>query len=917
MAGISRELPFVDRDHELSLLKRLLDETSAGKGQVVFVAGEGGVGKTTLLRELGSYAKSHGIIFAVGHSYEEESLIPYSPWIEAIRTVTQQSSVKLFSKTLGRTIAEVGRLVPELAEKAKGLGIKGWLSGPEESFALVTSADAERIRLFQAVTDFLIYVSRNKPLLLFFDDILWADVASLRLLHYFSRRIREEKIMVSAAYRDVELPEEHTLYRLILDLNRERILRRIMLNRFPIEHVTQLISNHLGSGPVAPEFGELIRSRTGGNPFFVEEVLRSLIEEGKIFKSENGWTLQEIGQVNIPATVRSLLRQRISRLDPETVQTLTFGSAVGMEFGYELLQTITTLEEDKLVGQLESGVRAGLIKEQRSGKEASYLFSDDQIRDYLYDELSLIRKRKTHACIATSMEKLYENKKNAHLEELAHHYVQAGEAAKATEYSKMAGNRALSVHAYREAKNHYRNLLDLLDEGQWVERLDGLTGLGEASFRIGEYEETVRYLTEAVSIARRLNQNTRGAQLSSRLGYVHWLFGNDREKALESYKEGLMILGEGDTVEHAAIQQSIARLLVNSGEVEEGLRYCGDALRIARKFSAQEVLAHSLNTIALGTRPSQKAQIFNYLEDALRISLDNGLEDPACRSYENIGLACRLVTAEYAKAKENHLKAIEYARRVGYLHYEAWLTCGLALYGHIPLGEWDDAFRVATLSNRLSQELGEVHIGRSLIALGLVHLFRGNTDRAEECLRQAYFMGKRSYAAEFIYFASLALGTLYTKTNTPEKAEEYLLSGAEAGSHFAVTTPPVEIYFLLVKVYLMTGRVDDAQKFYERVRNGAEALGERWAQAYERWASALLAVVRKDWSEAKAAFKKSNELWSELQHPYHYALTLQSLSETLAMRGETEEASRLKEDAYRILVRLGAKLDLSRPKRAF
>ncbi len=168
-----RESPFVDRQEQLALLNDLFARTLTRKGQVVFLSGEGGIGKTRLVHELGSHSRKQGAIFAVGTSYEGEGMIPYGPWVEAIRSILAQSPAGIVAKSISHAVAEVGRIVPELAVRARELGIKGWLSGPEQAFRLVATDDAERVRLFQSVTDFLIHSSNQRPLVLFFDDAIW------------------------------------------------------------------------------------------------------------------------------------------------------------------------------------------------------------------------------------------------------------------------------------------------------------------------------------------------------------------------------------------------------------------------------------------------------------------------------------------------------------------------------------------------------------------------------------------------------------------------------------------------------------------------------------------------------------------------------------------------------------------------
>ena len=912
---VETDLPFVNREEELTLLKDIFAETVAGKGQVVLVVGEGGVGKTRLVRELGKTAIGQNAIFAVGSSYDEEGLIPYSPWIEAIRGIMDQASPEIVNKTLGPTLAVVSRLVPELAVTAKELGLRGWLSGPETG-GLVSGTETDRVRLFQAVTDFLFHVSKQRPALLFLDDALWADPVSLQLLRYFCRRIRGHRLMVLVAYRDIELPEEHAISRLILDLNRERILRQVKLNRLTADHVAEIISNHLGGGPVAPEFAKLIHSRTGGNPFFVEEVLRSLSETRQVQGSERGWTLQEIEQVRIPSTVRALIKHRLSRLNNETLQILAAGSAVGMEFPYEVLRRLEDRKEEDLISLLEAAVAGSFLKEKRTGNDVSYVFADEQIREFLYDELSLIRKRKIHGRIAQVMEQLYQNKKDQRPEEFAYHYVRSGDLAKAAEFSLKAGDRAARLYAHAEAKAHYGNVLDLLEAEQNGERLDVLDKIGQVSYRLGEYQESVRYYRDAVSTAERLGQNRRVAQLCSKLGYAQWFLGDDKQAAFESYEKGLRALNEGqDPIEEATMYENMARILVLTGHAEGGLQLCEKALRIAKTANAHEALAHALQTYATALRPNSgnKADIFQYLEESLKISTDHHLEDTASRGLGWLGDAYALVKYDHVKAKETYLKGVEYCRKIGLSLREGWILTYLALRGYVPLGEWENALQAAGDSLRVFSEIGTAWgFPKSLVSLAVPNLLKGDIDKAEEHLTQAYPIAEKSQWSETIYDCCLASSKLYLEKNELGKAEQFLQRGLEAGHSWGLTSHAIEICFELVRLHCLRGELEKARGFYDRIKASSDELNENWAWAYERWAHGLLALKKEDWNGARDAFKKSSELWKELNYPYHYAQTLCELGKLLAQGKDGEEARKSLEEAKSVFVRLGASLDLKK-----
>ena len=904
---VQSELPLVDREDELSFLKGLLDQAAAGKGQVVFVGGEAGIGKTRLIQELGRHARANGAIFAIGPSYEEEHSIPYSPWTEAIRSVVQQRRTKTFDKSLGRTLAEVGRLVPELESRANELGIKGWLSGPRESFMPITATDAERVRLFQAITDLLISISQEKPLIIFLDDLLWADDASLQLLHYFIRRTRDHRILIATTYRDTELPEDHPLSRLILDLNRERTLRRIHLDRLTTNHVAQLISNQLGGGTTSPDFAKLVHSRTGGNPFFVEEVIRSLSEDIGIIRSSAGWTLRETQGVQIPSTVRALIKQRISRLGEDTAQTLMIGAAIGMEYDYEILKKTTGLSEEQLITQLEAALQAGLVREARPGKKISYVFSDEQIRDFLYDELSLIRKRKTHARIALAMEEHYSKERESHYEELAHHYIHAGETSKAAEYSRLAGDRAASLHASADARKHYKNELELLEPSQKLERTEVYTKIGDASNQLGEYKECVKNYHQAISLARDSRDNRKLAQLHLKLGYAHYV-GADMEKALAALKEGLSLLeGMPTTHEEAAISQNIARLLLNTGERDEGLRWCKKAIQLARELDDKEVLAHSLISLAYGTKPTRenKAEVFQHDQEALKIATENNLDEAACRALLNFGGGIARLKASYAEAVEIFKRGIEYARKDGQLAYEAWLEAEIAFLALIPLGELHAAVDAADRAHKIGAEISELFTAYSILPLGLVQLYRGNLARAEVHLAKGLPQAENARNSLVLFYYYWAQGELYLKKNDPATAREYFLKSAKIGLNGVWTYPPLDAYFGLLKVSLAEKKIEEAASFRAKISEGASELDEAWGYAYEQWSTGLIAEAQGDSKKAAEALRASSDAWNKLKNRPNYAETLLDLGRTMIESSEAKERAATIEEAKRIIASFG------------
>ncbi|MFQ5758729.1 MAG: AAA family ATPase [Candidatus Bathyarchaeia archaeon] len=683
---LGREVGFVDREKELSFLRNLHNKALEGKGQVLFIAGEAGIGKTRLVTEFGQYARASGSVFASGTSYQQEAMPPYAPWVDVLRSVIKETRREVLAKIPGIWAAEISRLVPELATQAKEIGIKGWILGRETSSFITPTTDQERVRLFQAVTEFLKTSSQQRPLIMFLDDLLWADTASLQLFHYVARRISRQRIMLVATYRDVELEESHPLNRMILDLNRERLLHQITLSHFTVDFVAKLISSNLGGGEVSGKFAELIYDKTGGNPFFTEEVLRSLVEQGAVFKGDAGWAIKDVVSVHIPRSVKAAIKQRIGRLSDECSQTLSVASVIGMQFFFNLLMKIMGFDEDRLIELMESALKTRLVEEKQIGNEVVYVFADEQIRDFFYEEISLIRRRKFHLKVGQAIEKLSQD----HVDELAHHYIQGGDISKAADYSARAGDNAAEIYAHQEAIKHYANALELLEETQPEKRLDILTRSAYASERLGDFRKVESFCRKAIELAENLGDVKRNAELHALLGFSAFLLTNDKPSAIKILQEGLKIIEKlEDTVEEAVICQQISRIYALTGEEQTAIPWSQRAINIAKKSGANEVLAQAYQSLAKSLPVEKKNEILSYLEESRRISLENRLEDPACRVHTNLGSVYSILKGDYKKAEDIYLKGMQYARRVGYPAYTEWMAGELALYVYIPLSELD------------------------------------------------------------------------------------------------------------------------------------------------------------------------------------------------------------------------------------
>jgi predicted ATPase/serine/threonine protein kinase/class 3 adenylate cyclase len=517
-ARLNRLSRFVGRADELRDLKRAVEGALSGRGGLVMVSGEPGIGKTRLAEEACVYARLGGAQVLVGHSYEAESSVPYMPFIEAIRTYVAGRPADALREELGDAASEVATLVSEIRNALPGL--------PE---ATRPSGEEERYRLFESVCSFLVNASRSVPLVLLLDELHWADTPSLRLLQHLSRRLADSRLLVIGTYRDVELSRRHPLAEALVELRREPSFQLIVLRGLSLAEVQDFLEG-ITERPLAPSEQPLAAAfygETEGNPYFLEEVIRHLLETGGAFWEAGRWQLDRasVESLSIPEGIRALVERRLSQLSDTGNDVLTRAAVLGAQFDFAVLNHMTGLEEDVLLAALEAALDAQLLEQAatRHG-HAVYRFAHAVIRQSLYEGLSLPRRQRLHRRAAEGIEAVYARNLGPHLPALALQYRQAGDAAdpaRAVEYSVQAGEAARAVFAYEDAAEHWEAALGLLEDagGDDVTRAVLLARLGDLHFVSGlDYDRSADCLEQALALYQVLERPERVAQMHSRLG---------------------------------------------------------------------------------------------------------------------------------------------------------------------------------------------------------------------------------------------------------------------------------------------------------------------------------------------------------------------------------------------------------------
>jgi DNA-binding CsgD family transcriptional regulator len=462
---------FVGRQSEMNLLRGALTKVIAGSGRYVMLAGETGIGKTRSCQEIAAYAESRGSLVLHGRCVEHSGSAPYWPWVQVLRAAVRANTAALLRAAIPPEAALLAELVPEVRDGLPDFYEPFSPNNPEQG----------RLRLFDAVTRFLQWISQYQPLVIVFDNLHWADRSSLLLLEFMAEDLAASRLLLIGTYRDTELSRGHPLSQTLGELIKLPHFQRLSLAGLTEADVAQFIALVCGVSPPRALVRE-IHSRTAGNPLFVTEVVRLLHQQGVLSPGSITTPLEQ--DIGIPAGVRDAIRRRLDRLSQDCYRVLALAAVVGRQFGLDVLERLVVdLSSEQLLDTLEEALAAGIVEEV-PGTFGTYQFIHVLIQETLASTLSSARRARLHGHIAEVLEAVWRDDLPTHAAELAVHFAQAEPAhsrEKLATYALLAGERALAAFAHEEALLHFeRGITAKVGQPMDAEVAALLFGLGRA-----------------------------------------------------------------------------------------------------------------------------------------------------------------------------------------------------------------------------------------------------------------------------------------------------------------------------------------------------------------------------------------------------------------------------------------------------
>ena len=435
---------FIGRHRELEMLKARFEDAITTNGRVTAIVGEPGIGKTRLIQELIPHVEMRGGQVLWGRCYESQGAPPHWPWVQAIRSYVRDKDPSELREEMGAGASAISEIISDIRERFPDVPTVPDVGDP----------DAARFRLFDSIATFLKNAARRRPMVIVLDDLHWADRPSLQLLEFVSRELLASNILLIGIYRDVDISRAHPLSQTLGELIRDSRFERISLTELSRSEVAEFVEIVGGMEPPSV-LVEMIFNQTEGNPLFVTEVIRLLIQDGQLTPANRNRTNWNVA---IPQGVREIVGRQLDRLSEECAAVLTTAAVIGREFTlFQLDRLLEDLSEDQILDVLEQALEMSLIEES-PGTVGHYTFAHALTRHTLTDEMSLTRRVRLHARIATMLEELYGPEAEQHAEQLAYHFDMARTVHgtdQLVKYSAVAGNEAHRESDFRLALSHF------------------------------------------------------------------------------------------------------------------------------------------------------------------------------------------------------------------------------------------------------------------------------------------------------------------------------------------------------------------------------------------------------------------------------------------------------------------------------
>jgi class 3 adenylate cyclase/tetratricopeptide (TPR) repeat protein len=842
--------PLVGRERELAGLLDLFREAKAGQGQVALVTGDAGIGKSRLLLELRRRlaAAEESITWLEGQCVSFGQSIAFLPVIDQLRrnfAIEELDGEPEIIAKVEHGMRRMGGLEPHIPYIRYLLSVD-----PGDPTVSAMDALARRRKTFESVRALTLRGARLRPIVFVFEDLHWADSSTEEYLTLLVDSMTSAPILLIATYRLGYTPP----------FAGRSFATTLSLRALSEAETLAMAGRVLGSEQFPAELRAALMEKAEGVPLFVEEVTKTLLDLGVLRRENGGFRMVKgIAEVSVPETIQGIILARLDRLGEEGKRTVQLASVIGRQFLRRLLERIGGLSDqmEGLLGELKA---LEIIYEQGLLPEPAYIFKHAVIQDVAYQSLLVQRRRTLHRAVAEAIQELYADRLADHYEELAHHFSQGEDWARAFEYLVRSGDRARDAYANQAALDFYARALEAAKRATPAvppaRVMDVLQRRGRLLSVLARFPEAIADLEQMMEAARSTGDRRGQGQAAAELGAVHYATF---------------------AAEHVPEVKRMAEL----------------AHAIATETGDQHVLARSLYLLAMGgqiagdLRPADAR-----LEESLRISQANGFRDVAAADTTYLGLHANW-RGDFRRAVTLTLQSEQVAGAV-HDNFLQSLSLFVRCLAHIGLGEYAEGMAVVREGLALARERNlAFNIGRLTNSLGWVHQELGDFARAAEYDREGADLGARHKIANVEISSLINLGLDHVSLGEPRRALDLLAALSDRvekafGAHRWRWA--LRLVVPLGEALIALGQAERSLPHLEQGLVGAQATGCRKYLGLIHALRGRIALEARDWVRAEADLAEALRIGRDLGYP---TLTWQAghqLARALAGQDRREEA---------------------------
>jgi len=775
MFQLRNQSEFVDRNEELEELKKVMEQVIHEKGITLFLRGEVGVGKIRLAEEFEKHILSKGFLSLKGECLQHGSMKPYSLFIDALTGYFQTTTGENIRKIIEKTPLNIVKMIPVMSAFSQAFEII-------KKEKISASLRDEKERIFENMYNLILRVSNGKPMVLFLDNLQWADESSLSLLHYVAKGISDSHIMLCCAYPSKRSGTEK-FSEIVQLMEKDKLFIPIDIKRLNRDSVSKMIKSITDRDDVPSSLIDFIYEKTDGNPLFTEEILRSIIGERIAYVENNEWVMKDISLMKIPGTIRDVVDKTIDKLDENSRKILGAASVIGYRFQEDTLGNAVDTNRKKLVELLDNLVNTQIIHEDKT-KPGFYMFTHPMMQDVTYHRLTEDERGLFHKRIALNMEKIYKDNIDEVLYDITRHFANTGEQAKILYYSMMAGEKAKNAFAPEESMKYYKIALNSLKKlGSTMEnkekRANILLNLGDIYKVTGEWDIALEQYNNVARISREINKDKQEADSYIKIGEIK-SERNEWDEAVKNFEEGLKISEKGNDVRGMGeAYKNIGYVHWRKAEFDKSLDYFNKTMEYGKKINDHRMIAYA--NLRIGTVYSDKGEKekgIEYLQKSVDVSGKQGDFYTMAAAYNNIGEIYRL-DGKYDEAIWYYKKQIDVAEKIGYVRLTGFGLCNSSEC-YAKKMKLDLAKEYCDKALKIFKKLDEKYmISASYHNYGLIYRFKKDWDKAIKYFQDSIKILKEinmSFDLAEVYYE---FALVYKDKGDKKEMLDYLMKGRE------------------------------------------------------------------------------------------------------------------------------------------